>query len=574
MVDESNKSGSPATSVADTPEGNNLENYLKKHGAMSWRECLARMHDVCFALEKANCVYGDITIRSFNVITGTKDSITVEMKKVFPHKQAASEQEGFVSFPDEAYFSPEKCLDKSVDRRSDVYSLGCVMYHMMTGSPPFTQRDQEKLKEAQAIDYALPPGRRSQRQFIPDEVDTLIVRCLEKDPAKRFKNAAELRANIGQTLQLEEDPDDAIVRSPKFTEFFQRKRQVFIGVLGLVLITGLLGLSALVTTSGDDFARMIERTSARHRNRWFLNLEHGPMYVAQAEFENGRMEPDKDKNPIELKVKDEDVLLFATTKRTTIKDAVEEAIKRKLILFKVNLIGADLKGAIIPGANMEQAFLINSNLDGADLSGDLLKQADFSLASMKGAKLASSNIERGIFRQANLEGADFSRSALLDCDFREAKLHGANLSNTYLLNSDFTGADITDANFDGSKMTEDCAKMAKLTAKQRAKVTIVVGPKTAHTVVRPLGVAEPKGMDVQVQHPLIKNQQNPFNRPLDGGSTYGLNVPADQKIGLDIKIDKNGNPIPVENPPPRKNQRQAPGVTAAPPGPTAVPPNN
>ena len=566
MVDETNNDGASngnATATA-TSSHSNLESYLAENGALGWRECLAEMHDVCFELEKQNVVYGDLTVRSITVSNNsTTSGISLQLKGNAPTVEKASEKNGVVSFPDEAYFSPEKCLSKSVDRRSDVYSLGCIMYHMLTGAPPFIQRDQEKLKEAQATEYALPPGRRSQRQYIPDEVDALILRCLEKDPSKRFKNASELRANLGKALQLEEDPDDAINKSTKFAELFKQKRLVFFRVVGLVAITALIGWLALEVTSNKDFAKSLERTSARHRNRWFLNLEHGEMYVAQAEFENGKMEPDPDKEIVELKMKDEDVILFSTTKRRSIKEAVQEAVRRRLILFKVNLIDADLSNVDLSVANLEHCYAINANFDGSKLPGAFLREGDFTNASMKKVILAGANIERGVFRKANLEGADLSSALLIDCDFTDAKLKGANFKGAAFLDSSLAGADCTGALFDGASMTETCATQGKLTPEQRKNVKIVTGQRSAHKVVRPLGVAEPKDMEVELQTPLTQRKMhNPFAQPREG-SAYGPNVPANQNIGLDIKIDKNGNPITSDNPLPRKRVGQPPAQRPA-----------
>lgn len=568
MVDETNNEGtsSGSTSATATQDHADLETYLAEHGAMGWRECLAEMHDVCFELEKQNVVYGDLTVRSIAVLNNsTTGGITLHLKGNTPAVTNASEKNGVVSFPDEAYFSPEKCLLKSVDRRSDVYSLGCIMYQMLTGAPPFTQRDKEKLREAQATDYALPPGRRSQRQYIPDEVDALILRCLEKDPAKRFKNASELRATLGNALQLEEDPDDSIKKSTKFAEFFKEKRVVFFRVIGLVAVTALLGFLALEVTSNKDFAKSLERTTARHRNRWFLNLEHGEMYIAQAEFENGKMEPDPDSEIIELKMKDEDVIIFSTSKRKSVKEAVQEAVRRRLILFKVNLIDADLSNIDLSVANLEHCYAINANVDGTKMPGAFLKDADFTNASMKKVNLAGANVERGVFRQANLEGADVSSALLIDCDFTDAKLKGANFKGAALLDSSLAGADCTGAVFDGASMTETCATQGKLTPEQRKNVKIVTGQRTAHKVVRPLGVAEPKDLDVELQTPLSQRKMhNPFAQPMEG-SAYGPNVPANQNIGLDIKIDKNGTPIPIDNLPPRRvGQPQAPGTAKTP----------
>lgn len=561
MVEESNSASQTSGSNTATlpPEAQNLESYLADSGSMSWRESLMHIHDVCFELERQNVVYGDLTIRSISVNKGTAGSASLTLRHQIKIEVQKPSKEKSASFPDEAYFSPEKCLNKSLDRRADVYSLGCILYQMMTGAPPFAHRDAEKLKEAHAADYALPPGRRSQKHYIPDEVDALVLTCLAKDPAKRFKNAGELRANIGKALQLEEDPEDAIKKSAKFSEFFKRRRQVFIGVFGILVVTVVLGLLTLSTTSSEDFHKLIQRTAERHRNRWFLNLEHAEMFTAQAEFENGKMVPDKGKEPIELKAKNADIIMFATTKRKTVREAVEEAIRRKLILFAVDLRGADLTGLKLNGGTFEQATFANANLKGATINGCDLKESDFTQANLKGVNLGSNSMEQAIFRQANAEGADFSRSFLSFSDFQNANLKGADFSNAHLTNADFTGADLTGATMTGAKLTDVCLKTANLTPAQRQAVTVITGPTGPREVVRPLGVAEPKGMDVQLQ------QREQLKAP--PVSNFGFNVPNNQNIGLDIKLDKNGNPLTAGDPPPLKRST-APGTQAAPINPT------
>lgn len=567
MVDQDNKTtdapgGSAAASSGST--NNSLECYIASEGPLSWRACLSQLHDVCFKIEETHnqqTHLGDLTIRSFQVrkTDTTGDGIVIE----FSDRDTREGNGNGSSFPDEAYMSPEKCLDRPIDRRSDIYSLGCVLYHCLTGAPPFVHRDVEKLKEMQATDYALPPGRRSQRRYIPDEVDELVSGCLAKDPGKRFKNAGELRANIGRVLQLEEDPDETARKSKGFAEFLKNKRKVFYAVAALFVLTSLIVYASLRITSSDGFAHLVERTQKLRKDRFFLGLEHGPMYAAQAEFENGKMQPDNDKEPIELKVRGEDVVLFATTKRKTLKETIEEASKRKLILWKVDLAGKDLRDITIPGTNMEHGYLMETNLDGADLRHCVLKDCDFTGATIKNAKLGTAFAQSANFQSANLENADLSSAILIDADFGNANLKNANLTGCPLLNANLRGADLTGAKLDGATITDSAVKLANLQPEQRSSLNIIKGVAPG-SQVSPRETGQAVGVD-EGQHP-----RNPFTTPMPGAQYGGFPVPLDQEIGLHIETDEitgkakgpdetvpvpeikrprnNGKPIPIPGP--------------------------
>jgi len=113
-----------------------------------------------------------------------------------------------------AYMSPEQCRAAGqVDQRSDVYSLGCVLFALITGSPPF---DAESSGETIAMHLRdAPPAPSSCAAGIPTEVDALVLRCLEKEPAKRYASAAELAAEIGRVLRLVSDSSSPVMPAPK-----------------------------------------------------------------------------------------------------------------------------------------------------------------------------------------------------------------------------------------------------------------------------------------------------------------------------------------------------------------------
>jgi serine/threonine protein kinase len=93
------------------------------------------------------------------------------------------------------YMSPEQCSDASnVDHRTDIYSLGCILFEMLTASPPFTGHSFAELVAAH-LDQP-PPPLDSLRQGIPDRVQSLVRRLLAKSPEDRPATMEDVRAEI------------------------------------------------------------------------------------------------------------------------------------------------------------------------------------------------------------------------------------------------------------------------------------------------------------------------------------------------------------------------------------------
>ena len=94
------------------------------------------------------------------------------------------------------YMSPEQAAGDPVDGRSDIYSLGVVLYQMLVGEPPFDGESSASVLAKQLT--APPPPLRRSRGDIPAELAGIVERTLEKDPAARYQSAAELsRALVG-----------------------------------------------------------------------------------------------------------------------------------------------------------------------------------------------------------------------------------------------------------------------------------------------------------------------------------------------------------------------------------------
>ncbi len=96
------------------------------------------------------------------------------------------------------YMSPEQASGKAVDYRTDLWSLGAVLYQMLAGKPPFSGDSQ--LQVMHAIVSTMPRRLREARPDLPAAVDAIVMRALEKDPAKRYQSAAEMARDLAAAI--------------------------------------------------------------------------------------------------------------------------------------------------------------------------------------------------------------------------------------------------------------------------------------------------------------------------------------------------------------------------------------
>jgi eukaryotic-like serine/threonine-protein kinase len=96
------------------------------------------------------------------------------------------------------YFSPEQARGAPVDPRSDIYSLGCVLYEMITGRPPFAGDSAVAIAYKHVQENPVPPRRID--QSLPETLEAITLKCLAKNPANRYPSAQDLRADLGRYL--------------------------------------------------------------------------------------------------------------------------------------------------------------------------------------------------------------------------------------------------------------------------------------------------------------------------------------------------------------------------------------
>ena len=88
-----------------------------------------------------------------------------------------------------AYMSPEQATSGQADTRTDIYALGCVLYEMLTGEPPFTGRTPQAVIAKRLLNPI--PRVRTLRETVPDALEQVLTKALARAPADRFQSAGE-----------------------------------------------------------------------------------------------------------------------------------------------------------------------------------------------------------------------------------------------------------------------------------------------------------------------------------------------------------------------------------------------
>jgi len=102
------------------------------------------------------------------------------------------------------YMSPEQASGKPLDGRTDLWSLGAVLFEMLAGRAPFP--GEEHLAILRAVVHDTPPKLREVRPEVPPEVERIVSRALEKDPAQRYPSGAEMVRDLSAALTAIEAP--------------------------------------------------------------------------------------------------------------------------------------------------------------------------------------------------------------------------------------------------------------------------------------------------------------------------------------------------------------------------------
>jgi serine/threonine-protein kinase len=182
--------------VMEYVDGQTLRDLIQREGTVAPAQIADIGADIAAALSFAHqngVVHRDV--KPGNVLITTAGQVKVTD---FGIARASGSNDGLTRtgavMGTATYFSPEQAQGLAVDGRSDVYSLGVVLYEMATGQPPFTGDSPVSTAYKHVREDVVPPSRLVPQ--IPAELERVILTCLAKDPADRYQSADDVRADL------------------------------------------------------------------------------------------------------------------------------------------------------------------------------------------------------------------------------------------------------------------------------------------------------------------------------------------------------------------------------------------
>jgi eukaryotic-like serine/threonine-protein kinase len=192
--------------VMEYVEGVTLRDIVHTDGPMEQRRAIEVIADACQALNFSHqhgIIHRDV--KPANIMISKAGAVKVmDFGIARALADASNVTQTAAVIGTAQYLSPEQARGEKVDARSDVYSLGCVLYEMLTGEPPFVGDSPVAVAYQHVREDPVPPSQR--HEGIPPGLDAVVLKALAKNPDNRYQTAAEMRADLVK-VHSGEQPD-------------------------------------------------------------------------------------------------------------------------------------------------------------------------------------------------------------------------------------------------------------------------------------------------------------------------------------------------------------------------------
>jgi serine/threonine-protein kinase len=260
--------------VMEYVEGETLRDVIRREGHLPSERAMTLAADICGALDfshRNGIVHRDV--KPGNVMITPQGTVKV---MDFGIARAVSDSAATMTstaavIGTAQYLSPEQARGESVDARSDVYSMGCLLYELVTGAPPFSGDSPvavayQHVREDPRLPSSINPE-------VPAELDAILLKAMSKNPANRYQSAAEMRNDLLRALAGQRVEATPVMGDAEKTTILaaipggygdddrwddedergrRRKRKIIaiVAVLAVLLLGG--AIAAAIALSGDD----------------------------------------------------------------------------------------------------------------------------------------------------------------------------------------------------------------------------------------------------------------------------------------------------------------------------------
>ncbi|MFZ5632913.1 MAG: Stk1 family PASTA domain-containing Ser/Thr kinase [Bacillota bacterium] len=196
--------------VMEYVDGKDLRSIIKREGPLDPARAVAIARQICDALEHAhenNIVHRDI--KPHNILITRNGRAKLTDFGIAREASAATVTTTDTIVGSVHYLSPEQARGEVADPKSDIYSLGVVLYEMLAGSVPFTGDSPIAIALKHIQSDPEPPTRR--KPDIPVELERVVMRALHKDPDKRFGSAREMSFQLEEALSGDDEDTTRII---------------------------------------------------------------------------------------------------------------------------------------------------------------------------------------------------------------------------------------------------------------------------------------------------------------------------------------------------------------------------
>lgn len=225
----------------DFIEGHSLQNYMEGRGVKKMRahEFIGKIRDVCLALQAAHdrkIIHRDLKPANIMIRDSDRQVVLMDfgLAKECSNMSIVSMTGVVLGSP--AYMSPEQAKGKvhNIDHRSDIYSIGILLYEGLTGIQPFCGETIFDTLTKVVHQDPVPP--RNITSGIPVDLQNIILKCMEKDPAKRYGSALELAADLDAYINGDKVSAKPVMFIIRLWRKIRRRPIALAGVIAVPLV--------------------------------------------------------------------------------------------------------------------------------------------------------------------------------------------------------------------------------------------------------------------------------------------------------------------------------------------------